>query len=162
VLLLLLTVKPAYAKQGEFALSLSVGSGYILGYTSSSSAQSDTISKRNPMLIDFDFQYEVLSWLAPSLRLELTVEGGEALTVVPGVVFDSDGDHFTFFGRVGIAIRLEPNYYGIDLGAGFIWHFLEHLGLVCELNVEPLFISEGLKGGVIVPILGLVGFRGNI
>ncbi len=158
----LLVSQAAQAKQGEFALSLSAGTGYLVGHTTSSTASSSSISRRNPTLLDLDFQYEALSWLAPSLRTEITVEGGEALTLVPGIVFDSDGDVITGFGRIGVAIRIEPNYYGIDIGGGFIWHFLEHLGLVTEVNIETFFAGDGLGGGYMMPILVFVGLRGNV
>ncbi len=152
----------AEAKQGEFGLSLSAGTGVLVGTTSSDTATSDTILTRQPTLLDLDFQYEVLGWLAPSLRVEMTVEQGEALTLVPGVVFDTDGDQVSFFGRVGLAVRLEPNYYGLDLGGGLVWHFLRHLGLVAELHVEPLFLGDELTGGVVAPFFFLAGLRGNL
>lgn len=152
----------AYAKKGEFGLTLAAGTGYVVGKSVSSATGSSTISSRNPTLLDLDFQYEVLDWLAPSLRVEMTLEDGEALTLVPGIVFDSNGEKVTFYGRFGIAIRIEPNYYGLDIGGGMIWHFLKHLGLLVEINVEPLFLGENLTGGAVVPILCLVGFRGNL
>jgi|GEM_PF-5308756 len=152
----------ASAKEGEFGLTLAVGTGYVLGKSVNDATGDSMISGRNPTLLDLDFQYEILSWLAPSLRAEIALEGGGALTLVPGVVFDSDGDKVTFYGRFGVAIRLEPTWIGVDIGAGMIWHFLEHLGLVTEINVEPLFIGKDLTGGAVVPMLFLFGLRGNI
>jgi hypothetical protein len=152
----------AQAKQGEFGLSLSVGSGFLVGKTDDPLAPSSSIAERQPTLLDMDFQYEVLPWLAPSLRVEMTVEGGEALTLAPGVVFDSDGDVVTFFGRAAVAIHIKPNYYGMDLGAGVIWHFMRHLGLAAELHLEPFFAGDGLTGGFLMPIMVTLGLRGNV
>ncbi|RJO67475.1 MAG: hypothetical protein C4523_09060 [Myxococcales bacterium] len=152
----------AQAKEGEFGLTLAAGSGYLVGYTPDKAAPDSTITARNPAFLDLDLQYEATPHLAPSLRLEMTVEQGGALTIVPNLVFDSDGDKVTVFGRTGVAIRTEPNYYGLDFGVGVIWHFIRHLGFVAEFNVEPLFLGDGLTGGIVVPLLGFAGFRGNV
>lgn len=162
LLAFLLVPNQASAKEGEFGLSISAGTGYLIGYTASDSVSDSLISSRQPTLLDLDFQYEVLDWLAPSLRVEMTVEGSEALTLVPNVVFDSNGNTLSFFGRVGVAIRIRPNYYGLDVGAGLVWHFIRHMGLSAELNLEPLFLGDGLTGGFVMPIILFVGLRGNV
>lgn len=163
---LLLPLLPATAQArgetGEFGLTMAVGTGYLVGKTADPMAESASFHRRHPTLLDLDFQYRALPWLSPSLRVEMTLEGGEALTLAPGVVFDSNGRVVSFFGRAALAVRLEPNYYGLSIGGGVVWHMLRHLGLTAELNLEPFFLGDGLTGGFIMPILVLVGLRGNV
>lgn len=153
--------KQALAKKGEFALSLSGGTGYLFATTDNKAAES-TVSKRHPAVFDIDFQYEILGWFALSMKTQAAVEGGEVATFLPNLVFDSDGDVITGYGRIGAAIVLEPKMYGLTLGAGMVWHFIRHLGLNLEFHAEPLFAGDGVGGGFAMPMVFLLGLRGNV
>jgi len=160
LLLLVLLSGVSWAKGGELGLGLGAGTGFLGGYVGGKDSR--TLAERYPTFLDFDLQYEATDTVAVALRAEVAVEKGEALTLAPAVIVGTGGDVVSLYGRFGVAVRLVPNYYGVDLGIGFVWHFLKHLGLGAELHAEPLFLGKGLTGGVLVPVLAVVSFRGNV
>ncbi len=161
-LFLLMGSNVCWADEGEFALSVSTGTGYVMGNTQKAEAPEESFSMRHPFMMDFDLQYEVLGWLAVSAKAGVTVEDGPVLRLLPSVVFDTDdllGRIVEIYGRVGPSVMLDPALYGVGVGGGVHLFATQHLSFLVELSVEPVF---GEDSTMLIPVLMFIGIRGNV
>jgi len=155
-------IPDAEAKEGDFGFSLGTASGYVAGMVPDMPS-GGSFQERNPFLMDLQIDYEILGWLGVGLRNELGVEKGTTYTLVPNLIFDSNGDVVTGYGRIGPLINFTPDFYGAAVGGGIIIHAHRHFGFYLEASCESMFIGSGLTGkGAIIKGLGYGGLRLNI
>ncbi len=152
----------AYAKEGDWGFGLAAGSGYLTGSVEDKPG-STTFDRRYPAVLTADLEYELYDWFGFGLRNEMTMEQDAVYTMIPHLLFDSNGEIITVFGRLGPVINFNPNYSGAAASIGLLLHAHRFVGFFIEAGMESMFLGSGLTGsGGLVKLMGLGGLRLNI
>ncbi len=156
------TAGTVHAKEGDWGFGLAAGSGYLTGSVEDKPG-STTFDRRYPAVLTADLDYEILDWFGLGLRNEMSMEEDAVYTMIPHVIFDSNGEIATVFGRLGPVVNFNPNYGGAAASLGLLLHAHRFVGFFIEASVETMFLGSDLTGsGGLVKLMGFGGLRLNI